>query len=89
MPKPKFRSKSLRKVFVRVPSGRTVVHYKKRKPKVGHCSICKKPMMGVARLRDNKIKKIAKTKKRVERPYPNLCSSCMRKIIIMGARKDD
>lgn len=88
MPRPKQRSSSLRRVYVRTPGGKVVIHYKKRKPKIAHCSECGKVLKGVIRERANKMRKISKTKKRPERPYPNLCSSCMRKKIIQEARKN-
>ena len=88
MPRPKLRSKGLRKVYVRIASGKAVIHYKKKKPKTAHCGGCGKPLKGVIREMSNKMGKTGKTKKRPSRPYPNLCSSCMRKKIIREVRKN-
>ncbi len=83
MPAPRQRSRSLRKVFVKTPGGITRVHYRKRKPSKAKCAICGKPLHGVPRERPYKIRNMAKTQKRPERPYGGvLCSSCMRKKII-------
>jgi len=73
---------------VKTPGGKTVTHFKKRKPKTAHCSNCKAILKGVARERPTKMRNISKTKKRPERPFPNLCSNCMREKIIQGARKN-
>lgn len=74
------KSRTYRRKHVRTPSG-TVLHYIKRKPKIAHCAICKKPLHGIPRGRPYQIKKITKTRRRPERPYPNLCSKCMREKI--------
>lgn len=87
MPQPRKRSRSLRKIFVKTPGGRTTVHYKYRKPKVAHCGKCGAKLKGIARERPYKMKKMAKTKKRPTRPYGGvLCSRCMRKLFVEKAR---
>jgi large subunit ribosomal protein L34e len=73
------KSKTFRKVFVRTPGAKTVVHYRKRKPQKAHCAACSKVLPGVASKRPYKMKNLPKTKKRPERPYAGmLCSRCMR-----------
>ncbi len=79
MPRPSRRSKTLRKVFVRTPGGKTAVHYKKRKPKKAHCAGCGAELKGVPRERPYKMQNMPKTAKRPERPYGGvLCSKCTR-----------
>lgn len=88
MPEPRFRSRSLRRVYVRTPGGKLVIHYKKRKPKIPHCSKCGAVLKGVPRERPYKLKKLAKTQRRPERPYGGvLCSRCMRRLFIEKARE--
>ena len=83
MPEPYKRSRSLRRLQLKVPGGRTVLHYKKRKPGKAKCGKCGALLKGVLRERPYKMHKLAKTKKRPERPYGgNLCSKCMRDLII-------
>ncbi len=82
------KSRNLRKVYVKLPGNQTAVHYKKKRPKQGQCSTCGKTISGTIRELPYKLKKIAKTKKRPERPYPHLCSACMRKKIISEAREN-
>ncbi|MEW6063175.1 MAG: 50S ribosomal protein L34e [Nanoarchaeota archaeon] len=75
----KKKSRSLRRVYVRTPGGRTVIHYRKRKPKLARCGICGKGLKGVLRERPNRMRNLAKTKKRPSRPYGGvLCSNCTR-----------
>ena len=82
MPALRFRSRSFRRVFVRRTSGKSVIHYKKRKPKSAHCSNCGSVLKGVPRERPYKMRKISKTKKRPERPYGGvLCSKCTKELI--------
>ncbi|HLC61992.1 MAG TPA: 50S ribosomal protein L34e, partial [Candidatus Nanoarchaeia archaeon] len=40
MPARRLRSRSLRKVFVKVPGGNTKLHYKKQKPQPAKCGNC-------------------------------------------------
>lgn len=88
MTAPRLRSRSLRRVHVRTTRKKSVVHYKRRKPKIAHCSKCGAKLKGVARERPYKMQNMPKTKKRPERPYGGvLCSRCMRLLFIEKARK--
>jgi large subunit ribosomal protein L34e len=87
MPAPRTRSRSLRKIFVKTPGGKTTIHYKRRKPKAAHCGKCGAVLKGVARERPYKMRKMAKSKKRPSRPYGGiLCTRCMRSLFIKKAR---
>ena len=84
---PRHRSRSLRRVKVRTPGGKTVTHYRKRTPKAAKCGNCSDVLKGVPRGRPSKLKNMPKTAKRPERPYGGvLCSSCMRKQVKAEAR---
>jgi large subunit ribosomal protein L34e len=84
---PKHKSHSLRKVFKKTPGNRNVVHYEKRKPNKAVCTLCGKPLSGVARDLPSRIKNMPKSSKRPERPYGGvLCSSCMRRVIVEETR---
>ena len=83
MPAPRLRSRSLRKLFRKVPGGRTKVHFKKRKPKSAKCGNCGAVLKGVPRAFPFRMGSMAKTKKRPERPFGGvLCSKCTRQSII-------
>jgi len=87
MPEPHKRSRSLRRVKVKASGGRTVLHYKKRKPGKAKCGSCGSLLKGVPRERPIKMIKLSKTKKRPERPYGgNLCSKCTRLLIVERSR---
>jgi len=84
---PRQRSRSLRKIYVKTPGGKTTVHYKRQKPSIAKCGKCGSKLKGVVRARPYKMKKMAKSKKRPERPYGGvLCSNCMRKLFIEKAK---
>ena len=75
----KHRSKSLRKVFVKTPGGKTTTHYRTRKPAKQKCAKCGVVLIGIPHLKPSKFKNLPKTKKRPNRPYGgNLCSKCLR-----------
>jgi large subunit ribosomal protein L34e len=79
----KTKSRSFRRIKVRVPSGKSVMHYKKKQPSKAKCTHCGAILKGVARVRATKLKNIALTKKRPSRPYGGmLCTRCMRAEII-------
>jgi len=87
MPEGRRKSRSLRRVYVRTPGGKTVIHYRKRKPSKAKCAICKKPLHGVPRERPTKLRKLSKTEKRPSRPYGGyLCAKCLREVIKEKAR---
>ncbi len=78
MPRPSRRSRTLRRVHVKVASG-TKMRYVKRKPQKAHCAACKAVLSGVASERPYKMAKLSKTEKVPSRPYAGmLCSKCMR-----------
>jgi len=81
------KSRSLRRIKVKVPGGETRQVYKSRKPKKAKCSMCGAVLKGVPRESATKMKNLTKTKKRPQRPYGGvLCSKCMRKLMIRKAR---
>lgn len=83
MPAPRLRSRSLRRVFRKVPGNRVSLHLKKKKPKAAKCGSCRALLKGVPRGLAYKMRSMPKTKKRPERPYGGvLCSRCMRQKII-------
>lgn len=81
------RSRKMRRVFVKTQKSKVGVVYKKRKPSKAVCSVCKKPLHGVLRERPYKVRGLAKTKRRPERPYGGvLCSRCTRRLLISEVR---
>ena len=73
------RSSRLKKIKRVAPSGKTVIHYERRKPGLAKCSNCKGSLSGVPQLRPSKLSKLSKSKHRPNRPYGGiLCSSCLR-----------
>ncbi|MBI2657873.1 50S ribosomal protein L34e [Candidatus Woesearchaeota archaeon] len=87
MPKPSLRSRSLRRVFRKVPGNRVSLQYKKKKPKSARCGGCGAVLKGVPRELPFRMRNMAKTKKRPERPFGGvLCSRCMRQQIVSKIR---
>ena len=87
MPRPALRSRSLRRVKVRTPGGRVVIHYERRKPSPARCGICGAVLSGVPRERPSKLRKLAHTERRPERPYGGvICPRCLRRGLINAVR---
>ena len=88
MPEGKHKSRTLRRVFVRTPGARTVLHYRKRLPPVMKCANCKKNLKGVPRGLPSKIRNMSKSSRTPERPFGgNLCSACTRALLKEKARR--
>ncbi len=82
MPRPSQKTRSRRRVYVRLPGGDTVIHYEKRRPGPARCAICGRPLNGVPRLRPVELRKLPKTAKRPERMYGGvICPSCLEKLL--------
>lgn len=76
MPRPGHRSRSKRRKFVRIPSGKTVIRYEKRHKGFYKCAVCGKPLSGVPR----EPSKFPKNQRRPERAYGGyLCADCLRR----------
>ena len=83
------RSRKKRRVKVRTPGGKTKVVYKRRKPSAAKCAECGAVLKGVPRDLPYKVRRLAKTQRRPERPYGGvLCSKCMRKKILNKVREN-
>ena len=90
MPARRHRSRSLRRVFVRTPGGRVVMHYEQRKPKLGRCPITGQTLKGVPRERPIKMQNMPKTFKRPQRPFGGVLSSqASREVLKSKARFDN
>jgi large subunit ribosomal protein L34e len=84
----KKRSRTMRRVHVRTPGGRNVIHYTARKTSRPHCASCSTVLHGTPATAPRALASMPKTQKRAERPYGGeLCSACMRRKIIALARQ--
>jgi len=84
---PRLKSRSKKRRQVSVTKGTREI-YKKRKAAKPKCSICGKPLHGMARVRSTVLSRISKSKKRPERLYGgSLCSPCSRKKIKESIKK--
>lgn len=77
MVRPSLRSRSLRRVSKRVPSGKSRVFYERSDKYAARCPLCNRPLGGVPRSLKT-IRYGSKSHKRPERPYGGtLCPSCL------------
>ena len=77
------KSRRLRRVKVKTPSGKNVTHYRLRNRKIAKCAITKKPLRGIPRLTNTKFKKLNKSQKTVSRPYGGYMSHTALKMKII------
>ena len=86
MPRPSRRR--AKAVSVKLPGGRTTVHYKDKRPGPARCAICHAPLGGVPRLRPSELRKLPKSSRRPERPGGGyICHRCLQYFLKMEARR--
>ncbi len=88
MPRPSLRSRSYRKIKVKIPGGASLIHYIKRHPSKAKCGKCSRVLHGVKSLRPKALQKEPRTSKKVSRAYGgNLCASCSKEVLKKKVRK--
>ncbi|MCS7117554.1 MAG: 50S ribosomal protein L34e [Thaumarchaeota archaeon] len=79
MPTRGLRVRSIRRVSLRTPTGRSVVHYEPRRPGLRRCGGCGRPISGVPR---DDVRPLPKSQKRISRYHGgNLCHKCLERRI--------
>lgn len=87
MPAPRYRSRTFRRVFVRTPGAKTVLHYRRRKNGKPTCAQTGQVLPGVARGTPAQVRALPKSQRRPERPYGGVLSSrAMRRKMVEKAR---
>lgn len=82
-----FKSRTLRRIFKRLPGGKTELRYEQRKPSKASCGRCGAELHGVPRENPSALAKLPKSSKRPERAFGGvLCSRCQREIVKYEAR---
>ena len=83
----RFKSGRLARVHKRIPGGKSVLTFQRRKPKTQSCAECKTELKGIPRLNISKAKNTSKSKKTVERIYGGfLCAACLKAKLKSEAR---
>lgn len=86
MVRPGLRSRSMKRLKRRSPSGEARIIYRRRKKHVAHCMICGRPLGGVTRDRRD-LRRGPKTAKRPERYFGGvICPDCLRAALKIAAR---
>lgn len=76
------RTRSFRRIKVKLPGGKLIIHYKKRKPNQAHCANCRTILHGVPREIPVNLRRLPKVQRRPERMFGGfLCPSCAAKAI--------
>ncbi|MBI2542618.1 MAG: 50S ribosomal protein L34e [Candidatus Aenigmarchaeota archaeon] len=77
----------MKKVKRRVTSGKVRIHVKREKTALHRCANCKGILHGMKRLMQSRVRKLAKSDRRPDRPYGGyLCSNCTRELFRERAR---
>jgi ribosomal protein L34E len=82
MTRPGLRSKAQKRKIITTPGNRNVTHYWRKRPDKAQCSICKRPLQAIPRLRPVKMKKTRKTHLKANRlESGRYCAKCLHNII--------
>ncbi|MGC8678821.1 MAG: 50S ribosomal protein L34e [Fervidicoccaceae archaeon] len=88
MVRPSLRSTTHKRVKVRTPGGRLVLHVSSRKKDLPICSLCGKPLRGTAFGEIVKMRKHSLSSKRPNRYYGGvICHRCLAVLIKAEVRK--
>ena len=79
-------TRSKKKYRVKTPGGKTVMHVKQKKNKAIRCVSCG-AKLNRAKVTNKEFRKLTKSQRRPQRPYPDMCPSCMRTKVKESIRK--
>ncbi|MDJ0269375.1 MAG: 60S ribosomal protein L34 [Aigarchaeota archaeon] len=86
MPRRSLRTRSRKRVKVRTPGSRVVVHYRDEKPGPARCAVCGGKLFGIPR---EKPYKLHYTERTVSRMYGgSVCHRCLREGLKMLAARE-
>jgi large subunit ribosomal protein L34e len=71
-------TRTAKRYHVKTPGARNVIHIKQKKQSALLCVSCS-AKLNRRKLTLRESRKLCKSEKRPQRPFPELCSSCMRK----------
>lgn len=80
-----YKSRTMRRVTVKTPSGNIVTHYRLKKPKKLSCNLCGVELKGTINVRPSKLSKLGKSERKPSRAYSDLCSKCSRQQLVKKA----
>lgn len=85
---PRYRSRTKKRIKVKLPGNRITIHYRIRAPAHPQCAGCGVVLSGVPRVKPRRLHSMSKTEKRPNRPYGGVfCSKCARKAILAKIKK--
>lgn len=88
MPQPHLRTRSRKRLKVRLPGGSNLTHYKKEKMATPSCLVCGRPLAGLPHSTQAKIRKLNRSEKRIWRPYGGqVCQNCLKDFLKQAIRK--
>ena len=87
MPRRSLRVRSEKRRVLRLPGGRSGVHYKRGKVKSSRCVKCGRILSGVPSLVSWRVRGLSASQRTVERPYGGLlCPACLQELLKQSVR---
>jgi len=87
MPRPYHRTRSRKRVKIKVPGDRLAVHYKREKVKPPRCRQCGTVLSGLPREVASEIRKLNRTRRRISRMFGGqLCPQCLKTALKQAVR---
>ncbi|MEM2917835.1 MAG: 50S ribosomal protein L34e [Candidatus Bathyarchaeia archaeon] len=87
MPRPSLRTRSRKRVYLKLPGGKSVIHYEKEKQGYLRCSRCSRILFGIPRLSSSELRKLSMSQRRIKRMYGGqLCHTCLQDMLKEAVR---
>jgi large subunit ribosomal protein L34e len=87
MPRPSQRMRSKKRIRKASPGGGKKIHYRQKVTSLPHCCICGKPLSGIPHLSTVEVRKLNRSKRRIQRFYGGqICPNCLKEGLRQAAR---
>lgn len=87
MPQPHLRTRSRKRLNVKLPGGENRLHYRASGISPLLCTICDKPLAGIPHGAQKEMRKLNRSKKRIWRPYGGqICHNCLKNALKQAVR---
>jgi large subunit ribosomal protein L34e len=87
MPKPYQRTRSKKRIPVKLPGKSAATHYKRERINVSHCVQCGRLLSSIPRLAPSKLRSLPASKRRLQRMYGGqLCHICLQEALKQAVR---
>ena len=87
MPQPHLRTRSQKRLRVKLSSGKNRIHYRAGNISPLLCTLCNQPLAGMPHQAQKEMRKLNRSQKRIWRPYGGrICHNCLKSALKQAVR---